>query len=1103
MKLLMLIAKLYIALVLSIDKLTDTYSKKLFLLHKQIRKQLKKYLQHLYKYIRATFYAEILIINETYKTKRADLKRFLSVLIFVIFAYFLLFSALPGQEKILSCALGADDDAVYTCNEGTCLGTNNCDVSAYGNSGDCTDCTYWALGTSGDCTGDATCATTTCCGDDTGEYAISESSGTDAPIGYNDAVLSCCDVSTDCNFNGFCTTTGIVSSPAIPSKAYCSSGTWLGGDASSTACSAIAGLNLWNLGGETASTTCCGDDSSESNSTRLVDEAVMENSYADDASDDACCLASTDCIASSTCYDTGSSSGDADSDGDNDYCDSGTWKDCNTKADCSGAQICSQTTNDCINPDGYILIRNLGTTGIEQSNQEFTSMITVYLQLNYSENASECRYANNDDPYTKPAEDSSSWTEWEPCVISRLWQLTSGSGNKTVYYQINFTHFKNSTLNDSIYYNHTGSGLDTTNPNAATIDDGDYSNNNASITVSWTGASDPESTVLGIPLSYTYTIFLANGTIIATGATTSTSVTSTGHNIPHNTTVYTNITVINSAGLTNTSMSDGLVIDLEKPYILTLEGSFYNVSSSFYKNLKAQSEDTWVYANKVNLTWQGWDDLTNATVAYSYLLTDNPNLQPDTIPEGTTGSFASHLTKIFTSLSSDKYYFYISAKDKAGNWAVPASINFSLDSTPGSKPIVESITSNTVNLTVTWLASTDSESGINNYRVNLTYSNGSVIDSALTNTTSTLSYTFTGLSTGDYNATVGSLNGVGIWRWSNQDGDTLDFIPPTIIATPNRTVATTSPIIKAWTDETAVCTYNSSSSEIEFIYTNTTYHETRITGLSNGPYRYRITCTDLSGNSGSVEINFTIDTAKGTDTITGPSSLNTYSSLLTTFSVDVQGSSSDISKIKETEILYINNIAQEHSFFARGDGSFNVSFIAPKNIGAYNLRLAIENYDINITLNVNSLYLEATYVDGTVSNIRSTDHIIYYQPASARRFGLASNEHTDYLILSSSSTNISASGITLGNELFIFSTKSSSLINAKEKLLYDNNFHEKINPSFGYKLDDTYLIDFVLRYNRFDIETESGNTLAKGNNNFLVRNDLNSQGEKQIIFRKT
>ncbi len=87
-----------------------------------------------------------------------------------------------------------------------------------------------------------------CCGDDNGEYTRTETGGADAPPGYGDAITTCCDVNTDCTYDDACVATGTNSAPARPNKAYCSSGTWQGGDAGSAQCNAImSSVGYWNI----------------------------------------------------------------------------------------------------------------------------------------------------------------------------------------------------------------------------------------------------------------------------------------------------------------------------------------------------------------------------------------------------------------------------------------------------------------------------------------------------------------------------------------------------------------------------------------------------------------------------------------------------------------------------------------------------------------------------------------------------------------------------------------------------------------------------------------------------------------------------------------
>ena len=92
------------------------------------------------------------------------------------------------------------------------------------------------------------------------------------------------------------------------------------GDYNSYVCN--CGGGYWNIGGEVAATTCCGDDSGEYKRTRVCIDGICTTN----SSDDACCDADTDCVYEDTCYPNGYV-GDVDSDGEDEKCYSGTWMD--------------------------------------------------------------------------------------------------------------------------------------------------------------------------------------------------------------------------------------------------------------------------------------------------------------------------------------------------------------------------------------------------------------------------------------------------------------------------------------------------------------------------------------------------------------------------------------------------------------------------------------------------------------------------------------------------------------------------------------------------------------------------------------------------------
>ncbi len=82
----------------------------------------------------------------------------------------------------------------------------------------------------------------------------------------------------------------------------------------------------WNIGGETAASSCCGDDGSEWYRTcETSDDEKSATTNACSWDNKACCKARYDCVTRGNCFDNGYDL-DADSDGYNEWCVDGVWK---------------------------------------------------------------------------------------------------------------------------------------------------------------------------------------------------------------------------------------------------------------------------------------------------------------------------------------------------------------------------------------------------------------------------------------------------------------------------------------------------------------------------------------------------------------------------------------------------------------------------------------------------------------------------------------------------------------------------------------------------------------------------------------------------------
>ncbi|MDD5687701.1 MAG: T9SS type A sorting domain-containing protein [Elusimicrobia bacterium] len=130
-----------------------------------------------------------------------------------------------------------------------------------------------------------------------------------------------------------------------------------------------------------------------------------------------------------------------------------------------------------------------GSIVINSGNPEYTNSINVTLCLTYSDNSSGVdmvRYGNSGD----------FWTPWELPSATKSWQLASGEGVKTVYYQVKDKAGNITQLTDTIIFK----APDTTPPIASVLinNNADYTNTlSVTLTIS---AADPETGITGMKI---------------------------------------------------------------------------------------------------------------------------------------------------------------------------------------------------------------------------------------------------------------------------------------------------------------------------------------------------------------------------------------------------------------------------------------------------------------------------------------------------------------------------------------------------------------------------------------------------------------------------
>jgi hypothetical protein len=137
-----------------------------------------------------------------------------------------------------------------------------------------------------------------------------------------------------------------------------------------------------------------------------------------------------------------------------------------------------------------------------------TGTRNVMLNLSYGSAAhgiGTCRWAND-------AESNLASAPWENCTTVKAWILSSGEGNKTVYFQVRDLNSDTVIFNDSIIYQYT---QDYTAPTPPTVYDGtgadiDWWNSNTTLSANWFNATEDISVIY-----YWYRIY--NGTTCYAG----------------------------------------------------------------------------------------------------------------------------------------------------------------------------------------------------------------------------------------------------------------------------------------------------------------------------------------------------------------------------------------------------------------------------------------------------------------------------------------------------------------------------------------------------------------------------------------------------------
>ncbi len=982
------------------------------------------------------------------------------------------------------------DDAGYgpICDPGYCNLANTCQVNctqtgqsylrdnltgtlynskSYASFGDvntCGDTSYEASCTAtAFCDGESPSTTLTACTNYGQDYyadtcSASCSGGDDTSTCRSSAYAAGCTASSQCNSYAPNSCTG--------TSGYCIVCVFEAPDSSETACdcsetaTGCEGDTCYNTSWyfESGSGSCCGDDANEyfniSNYDSSIDASITTTK--------ACCNVEYDCTHNSNCYANNSFADvDVDSDADYDYCNAGTWIDCNNDSGCAANYNC--VINDCIYEG--IIINNIGQIGFDDTNQEYTALRTVVLLLGFDNTTAEyCRYKNSDGSYTN----------WEDCVDQKYWLLSSSQGLKQVFYQINRTDDSIGIFNDTIYLNYTGAGLDTTAPLPATIIDGDFTNIDDSLYIYWVNASDPESELLNIDLYYNYYIYV-NGVFNRSGSTLLTYFNETGFNFQNNDNITVNVTVVNSAGLTTTTTSDGLVIDLLDPLPTTIRSSI--------------PENIWNSTNTVSFNWSSSDNVSGI-YAYSYILSIGGD-EPDNVPEGNIGNLASEISKTYLNVADNIYYFKIKAKDNAGNWGNVTNYTLRIDATAPPRPTLLSELFNATNRSVVYTYTSVSDlSGIELYQINIT---DETDDNSTLYTTNSTSFKFNNTNHTNYYFKVRAKNGAGLWSiWSDEKITISDITRPGFWVKPQGNITSTTPIFVVMTNEISICQYkNASSSFTNFTYTNSTFHETKVT--SNGG-TYTISCTDRYGNVNTTTIIFNYTTGSVT---TAPvvSVGKAFIGEIVNISVDTIEDYGELAKSRF--IVYLNqNRVNDYSLFDLGRGNYTIALRAPKRAGIYIINISVDSVSTQTALDVENLTLTFGYTDSGFYP-ENTSQIVYNEEANYT-VGLATD--SDVVGRNVSSSSMQMKGYVKDNNI-IFVTDKIDNINKRNTRLERQEFFDLYKPSFGYTIGNDNEIKIILSYSNYIIN--GSEELDMGKYSFLIKNIRPTISNKKTLLVTT
>jgi chitodextrinase len=411
-----------------------------------------------------------------------------------------------------------------------------------------------------------------------------------------------------------------------------------------------------------------------------------------------------------------------------------------------------------------------------------------------------------------------------------------------------------------------GASSDTTPPSAPTsLAATQATQTQANLT--WTASTDNVG-VTGYNVYRSTTSGFTPGTGNKIGTSTTNSYSDTGVNIG---TYYYIVTAYDAAGNVSSNSNQATLVDKDV------------TAPSVPTSPKATAASV----SQINVSWTASTDNVGVT-GYNILR------------NGTKVGTSTSTSYSDTGLTPNTSYTYtVSAYDAAGNTSAvstSASATTLKDTTPPSAPTGLAATqASQTQASLTWTASTDNV-GVTGYNVYRSTTSGFTPGTGnKIGTSTTASYSDTGLSIGTYYYIVTAYDAAGNVSGNSNQATLVDkdITPPSVPTNLSATAASTSQINLSWTastDNVGVTGYKVYRNGTQVgTATALTYNDT---GLASGTlYRYTVSAYDAAGNT-SAQSTAATATTQSTDTIPPTAPTNLAASLASQTQVNLSWTAS-------------------------------------------------------------------------------------------------------------------------------------------------------------------------------------------------------------------